>query len=239
MAALVRQQLRTAADPSPVRVAVARPDTLHRAGRTLQKVILRREGEPPLPALLVLPTGSARPASALIWLPEAGKASVLDSAAQVHAYLRQGAAVLLADLRGLGETTDPTAFIDPKYYNREYRNALLSLHEGRPLLTQRVTDIFALLTFVRNEDDWRGVPVETHASGRAVAPALHASVLSSSLLRLTAEQLPPSYQQLLAQPTAKDVYSDLLPGVLQHYDLPDLQRALGSRLVVPSSNLKR
>jgi hypothetical protein len=57
-----------------------------------------------------------------------------DSAARLAAYQRQGTAVLLADLRGLGETTDPATFNDPKYYNQEYRPTQLALHLGRPLL---------------------------------------------------------------------------------------------------------
>ena len=78
-----------------------------------------------------------RPATAAeivtIWLADGSKSAGLDSsAAQVQAYLQQGTAVVLADLCGLGETADPAAAIHPKYYNREYRNALLALHEGRP-----------------------------------------------------------------------------------------------------------
>ena len=157
---------------------------------------------------------------------------MVDSAAQLRAYLRQGTAVVLADLRGLGETTDPAAFNDPKYYNREYRAAMLALHEGRPLLTQRIADIALLRLFVRNTEHLYGVPLEIRASGRAIVPALHAAVLAPAISRLTVEALPLSFEQLLAQPAAKETYSQVLPGVLRYYDLPDLQRALGSRLVV-------
>jgi hypothetical protein len=167
----------------------------------------------------------------VLWLADGGKAVVLDSAAQVQAYLREGTAVLLADLRGLGETTDPAAFNDPKYYNREYRNAMLALHTGRPLLTQRVADISTLLMFVRNTNLLTSIPVEVRASGRAVVPALYAAVLWPSISRLMLVSAPRSYQEQLAQPTSKDVYSDALLGVLQYYDIPDLQRALGTRLV--------
>ena len=208
-------------------------DTLRRAGVKLQKIMLRAAGEPPLPLLLALPAGPAPPTKVLIWLADAGKAAVLDSAAPVQALLRQGTAVLLADLRGLGETADPAAFNDPKYYNREYRNAVLALHAGRPLLAQRVADIAMLEAFLQREKPLIGVPVEIRAGGRAMGPALHAAVLSRAITRLVLEQVPRSYEQQLAQPTAKDAYSDVLPGVLQRYDLPDLQRALGSRLALP------
>ncbi len=232
LVALVQEQLGTSA-VAVTSVSVATLDTLRRAGSSLQRLILRREGEPPLPVLLALPTSIIPPSKILIWLPDAGKASALDTTAQLQAYLRQGTAVLLADLRGLGETTDPAAFNDPKYYNREYRNAMLALHLGRPLLAQRVADIATLAAFLRNDSRLRGVPIEIRANGRTAAPAMHAAVLSPAITRVALEQRPVAYQEQLAQPTAKDAYSEVLPGVLQRYDLPDLQRALGSRLVLP------
>ena len=88
----------------------------------------------------------------MLWLPGQSMAATLrDSAARLAAYQRQGTAVLLADLRGLGETTDPAAFNDPKYYNQEYRDALLTLHLGRPLLAQRVADVGSLLLLIRSK----------------------------------------------------------------------------------------
>ena len=42
----------------------------------------------------------------------------------------------------------------------------------------------------------------------------------------------PSFQYFLEDPAAKDAYSEVVPGVLRTYDVPDLRRILGSRLVV-------
>jgi dienelactone hydrolase len=212
-------------------MAISVLDSLKRDGIAWQKVILRPENEPPLPLLLALPAG-AEPTKVLLWLPEAGKASALDSTRQLQAYLHQGTAVLLADLRGLGETTDPTAFNDPKYYNREYRNAMLALHIGRPLLAQRLVDIAQLRMFVRNTNHLTAAPLEIRAGGRAALPAMLSAVLAPTINRLTVEQLPMSFQQLLEQPGTKDAYSQVLPGVLRYWDVPELQRALGARLVV-------
>ncbi|MDB5269464.1 MAG: hypothetical protein JWP58_2504 [Hymenobacter sp.] len=237
VAAVRQQQLGYAPaitnEAQPKQVEIRPLDTLRRAGLTLQKFVLRRPGEPPLPLLLALPAGPARPTKVLIWLADGGKAAVLDSsAAQVQAYLRQGTAVVLADLRGLGETADPSAAVDPKYYNREYRNAQLALHEGRPLPIQRLADIDILQMFVRNTDPLAGALVELRANGRAVVPALHTALLWPTITRLTVDKMPASYQQLLAQPATKNVYSEVLPGVLRYFDLPDLQRVLGDRLVI-------
>ncbi len=257
LVALVRQQL--GSFPPTPSVAIEVRDTLRRPGGLVwQSLILRRAGEPPLPARLLLPAGPTPPARLVVWLPDQGMATVLrDSAARLTAYQRQGAAVLLADLRGLGETTDPAAFNDPKFYNQEYRDALLALHLGRPLLAQRVVDVSTLLAFIRNESRLWQLPLLLRADGRAALVALHAAVLSPRVVKkpttsandgdgsspstprasqpqidqVQASGGPVSWLYYLEDPTVKDAYSELLPGVLRSYDVPDLRRVLGSRLV--------
>ncbi|WP_157807206.1 alpha/beta hydrolase family protein [Hymenobacter chitinivorans] len=204
---------------------------------TLRKLIIRREGQVPLPALLALPAGEAPVSKVVLWLPEQGKRRLADSTALLHSYLRQNYAVLLADLRGLGETTDPEALNDKKFYNAEYRNALLALHLGQPLLGQRVVDVFMVLGFIGQEPRLKAAPVEVYATGRAALVAAHAAVLTPRLSRVW---LGPgaltSFQQILAQPTARDWYSLVLPGVLRHYDLPDLTAALGPQRLLTTAN---
>lgn len=101
--------------------------------------------------------------------------------------------MLLADLRGLGETTDPAAFNDPKFYNQEYRDAELALHTGRPLLAQRVADIETLLTLIRNDNRLRGLPALLRADGRAALVALHAAVLFPAIEKVAVSGEPASF----------------------------------------------
>ncbi|SMB98699.1 putative xylan esterase [Hymenobacter roseosalivarius DSM 11622] len=196
-------------------------------GIAVRKLLLRRAGQPPLPALLAMPPNNLPPTKVIIWLPDQGKAALADSAHLLAHYLQERAAVLLVDLRGLGETTDPAAFNDPKYYNREYRPALLALHLGRPLLGQRVEDVFSALSFIRQDSRFSALPVEVYANGRAAPVALHAAVLSPQITRLELSDLPGSFHDILTQPTHKDWYSLVLPNVLRYYDLSDLAAAIG------------
>jgi hypothetical protein len=235
LAAQVRLQLGIPADKIGLTlptVAVERRDTLRRNGAPVQELILRSPNEPPLPVLFARPPGKAAPTKIVLWLPDRGKAALADSAGLLSSYLNQGAVVLLADLRGLGETADPAALLDRKYYNREYAPALQALHLGRPLLAQRVADVVLLLSFLQAEPGLANVPLEVHATGRGRAVALHAAVLTPLISRVVLPAMPPSYLQMLQQPTARDTYSEVLPGVLQRYDLPDLARVLGPRLQV-------
>ena len=257
LAALVQHQFGGAAK-SPLTTGIEPRDTLRLpGGLAWQNLIIRREGEPPLPARLLLPTGAAAPSRLIIWLPDQGMAGVLrDSLARLAAYQRQGCTVLLADLRGLGETTDPASFNDPKYYNQEYRDALLALHLGRPLLAQRLADVSSLLTLIRTDSRLWTLPILLRADGRAALVALHAALLSPRVAQkphtMTNDVAPPpnlapawvpaieqvqvsggplSFSYFLENPAAKDTYSTVLPGVLRYYDIPDLRQALGARLV--------
>ena len=231
LADLVRRQLGVGpAGPTPAPAVEARDTLRQPTGLAWQNLILRQTGEPPLPARLLLPAGSAPSSHLLVWLPDQGMAAVLrDSAARLAAYQRQGTTVLLADLRGLGETTDPAAFNDPKYYNQEYRDALLALHTGRPLLAQRVADVATLLAFVASQR-LAALPLTLRADGRAALVALHAAVLAPQIGRVQVRGGPVSLAYFLENPAVKEAYSFVLPGVLLHYDAPDLRRALGARL---------
>ena len=230
VATALRQQLNLPVTAAPATVLVERKDTLRRRGLPFQPLILRREGEPPLPALLLLPEGASPPDNVVLWLSGAGKATLTDSLARLQAYRRQHTAVLLADLRGLGETTDPVAFNDPKYYNREYRVAALALHMGRPLLAQRVADVQTLLALLTADPGLHGLPITLVADGLVSVVALHAAVVFPQITHVTLPRMPLSYTEMLAHPIDRDVISSVLLGVLHLYDLPDLQRALGPRL---------
>lgn len=232
ISALVNQQF--AIKPLLEAPRVERRDTLRRDGLLFQKLILRGAYGPPVPALLLLPPGKARPKRVVVCFSDRGKAALADSAARLRALLASRAAVLLVDLRGQGETADPPAFNDPKYYNREYRPATLGLHLDESLPVQRVKDVLTAMHFLAAEPALKAVPVELWAEGQVSAvAALHAAVLRPGISRVRLAERPLSYEQLLAQPAARDGYSGVLPGVLRHYDLPDLLRALGSRVQLP------
>lgn len=222
----IRRLLATSTAKSAVQVSYvgkATRDTL-----SFEKLILRREGEVPLPVLVSSP---AKPKKIILWLNGKGKNKLADSASLIKSYREQGFAVVLADLRGMGETEDKPEFNDPKYFNKEYRNAMLALHIGHTMVGQRVTDINTLLEYIQSESRLTGLPVEVHASGWATVPALHAAVLNSSISRLVLYAPILSYKEVLNDPTGKDWYSIVVPDVLKYYDLPDLVNLAGKEKV--------
>jgi hypothetical protein len=194
----------------------------HHPEYNLKKIILRREGEVPLPCLTYIPGKVTKNDTIVIWLNEAGKSEIASKEEIILAQIQKGNTLILSDLRGMGETAEKPEANDWKYYNREYHNAMLSLHIGRPLPGQRVGDIITILKFISGEDSLRGKPLKIVATGAAAPSAVYASVLVPEIISVEASLTIRSYFEILENPMGKDWYSYVVPGVLRYFDLPDI-----------------
>jgi len=194
-----------------------------------QKLIIRKNDEVPLPLLEAYPPGS--PKKVIAWFPGQGKGRMADSVKLMHDYLQQGCIVLLCDATGVGETSDIPLFNDPKYYNEEYRNAMLAIHIGRSLVGERVKDVLSVLDVVRSDRGLEGLPLEMNASGVATLPALHALLFDTTVSKLNLYGSLRTFKTILLNPTEKNWYSYVIPGVLRSYDIPDLVDMVGVQRV--------
>jgi dienelactone hydrolase len=194
-----------------------------------QKMIVRKRGEIPLPLLLAFPP--IKPVKVVVWLTSQGKNTLADSADFVQKYLQTGAAVILCDLRGLGETADKSELNDPKYFNREYRNAMLALHAGESLVGERTKDVLTVLDYIASNEHLKCLPIKLDASGCATLPALHALLFNQTVAQLNLHGSIRSFKTILLNPTKKDWYSFVIPDVLRNYDIPDIVRLVGSQNV--------
>lgn len=215
------------------KVQVERIGTGQQQKWVYEKLLLRSENEPPLPFILMRSPGHTAVQKVVICLHDEGKRALLDSTALLQSYLQKGYAVLLPDLRGIGETADGTAFNHPKFYNKEYRNVMSSLHIGRPLIGQRVTDLLLLLDYLQSDQVFRRSIVNIKAAGATALVALHAAVIDQRISRLQIDQYPDSFVTMIRQIMVKDQYSNVIPGALQYYDVPDLVRMVDQRLAFP------
>ncbi|MDQ8004120.1 MAG: acetylxylan esterase [Pedobacter sp.] len=187
------------------------------------KVIIRKEDEVPIPALVYY---SQKPVKkVIVWISEDGKNKLVDSLGLMQQYIdQQDVAVIFADLRGTGETADKLELNDPKYFSKDYRNAMLALHIGKPLLGQRTTDVFSLLEFVSLHSQLKNAALELNAKGNIGLAGLYASLFRENIVNLNLYECLESYQQILQQPLAKDRYNLVVHNVLSYYDIPDLVR---------------
>jgi cephalosporin-C deacetylase-like acetyl esterase len=223
------EKVRTALRIAPLESAVVVEDKsiVQREGYTVHKSIVRKEGEVPLPVLTVYPEGEVR--ETILWLHEQGKQKIADSTVLIKEYLARSYAVVMADLRGLGEMKDPASFNDAKYCNQEYRNAMIALHVGKPLVSQRTIDVITLTDYIYQQERLSKSNIHIMANGIAALSVLHAAVLDSRLKKLTISQLLPSFTAIYTDPTRLNWYSSVVPNVLAYYDIPDLVAYLKDR----------
>jgi cephalosporin-C deacetylase-like acetyl esterase len=191
-------------------------------GFPVKKVILRAEGEVPLPCLVLAPAKATGTDTVIVCLDHRGKSHVLADSAFTELQAGKGRTLFLADLRGMGETAEKPGANDPKYYNSEYHNAILSLHTGRPLPGQRVKDIITLLDYISSIEELKGKPVRIFATGPAATASLMAAAIDRRITALELSETIKTFAEIAWKPMDKDWYSYVVPGVLCYFDLPDL-----------------
>ena len=191
---------------------------------------LCRDGEMPLPCILRIPDAATPSSKIEIHLCEQGKAWYLGEIDRRDA-ISDGTIIIAADCRGIGETADPYSLNLLKYWNKEYRIAASSLHIGRPLLGQRVTDILTLLDFCEQKEYLKNRKIEVVADGVYGPVVTHAAILSPRISKARLTRCIRSWQSYLENPLQHDMLPNVLFGVLKDYDLPDLVKLSNGRIV--------
>jgi cephalosporin-C deacetylase-like acetyl esterase len=103
---------------------------------------------------------------------------------------------------------------------------------GKTLLGLRVDDVIAAVNFTSGGTTVDPNQISAQASGHLGLVLLHAAVLDARIKHITVDHTLESYASLMQAPMPIDAPEDILPGVLGHYDIPDLIRALGPRLTL-------
>lgn len=206
--------------------------TLERDGYTIEKLLIQRPDQVPLPALLCLPNETADDKlPAVIYVDGRGKSAGLGPGGPIEKLIAAGHVVLSVDLRGYGETAD--AKQGGKYHNQEFRTAMVAMHVGRPLMGQRVDDVLAALDAMANHPRVDPAAIRLVGVGRTGPVALHAAALEPRFVGLTLRDSIDSWtDDVVARPLAPQMLSQVVPGVLAHYDLPDLAAMLAGRFSV-------
>jgi cephalosporin-C deacetylase-like acetyl esterase len=142
-------------------------------------------------------------------------------------HLKAGRRVLVADLRGLGETGPAASPGASAAFGDDVKDAFLALHLGRPLLGQRVGDLVAILDALGDRLPREGVHVV--AFGQTGPIALHAAALDRRITQVTVEGAPASWDDVARRPVIRYPLAEIVPNALTVYDLPDLAAAIAPR----------
>jgi cephalosporin-C deacetylase-like acetyl esterase len=201
---------------------------LNREGYAVEKLVIERPEEVPVPALLFLPEKREGRLPAVLYLSGRGTAADAAPGGAIEALVKSGRAVLAIDVRDIGET----AAVTPKaYWSKEYPIAYLALHLNRPLIGQRVEDTLAALEVLaaRPEIDAGKITITGIEAGGPIA--LHAAALDERLREVTLVRSIESWMDVVATPLSKNQLQQVVPAALTRYDLPDLVRTVAPRPV--------
>ena len=202
--------------------------TPQRGTRELRKIIVTPESSVSLPALVfTLREGS--PVGAVLYVHERGKAVDVEPGGPIAKLVDAGRVVMAVDLRGVGETQSKGGW-GGELLGPDIKDVLTAYLLGRSYVGMRAEDIFICARLL--QEQYKG-PVDLIATGHVCVPALHAAALEPDLFRsvrlirgLT------SWSNVVESGLSRGQLVNTLHGALNVYDLPDLARLLGDRLIV-------
>ena len=190
---------------------------------------LNREAEMPVGVVVRIPSNATDKSPIELHLCERGKAWYLDDL-EKRDMTSNGNILIAADVRGIGEMEDPYIYNLTKYWNREWRCAVTALHEGRPLVGQRVVDVLTIADFCAQNEQLTGHPLQVVADGVFGPVMVHAAVLDDRIQQVILSHTLKSWRSYLDNPLQYDMMSDVVPAALRYYDLPDLVRLASGRV---------
>jgi dienelactone hydrolase/pimeloyl-ACP methyl ester carboxylesterase len=207
----------------PVAAAkVTETGEVKRDGYRIRKLVFETEPGVKVPGLLF--DGGRGPL--VIYADGAGKSGAAAPGGSIEKLVKGGSRVLALDLRGMGETApgQPAAG-RPNYFGADYFEAFVSLHLSRPLLGQRTTDLLAVVAKMAGESD----DIQLIGVGAAGPAALHAAALEPRIKQLTLADTLVSWSAVVRTPISHNQLTNVVPGALAAYDLPDLAAAMAPR----------
>jgi cephalosporin-C deacetylase-like acetyl esterase len=193
-------------------------------------IALPLEGGLDLEADLAVPSGAGRHPAVLLVIPNSIHGSdpiARANQAKFNALVAQGNLVLAITPRPSPPGTDDmkAPLLGPFY--------LLSLRAdlvGRTLVGLRTDDVIRAIDYLSSRADVDAARISAQASGHMGLVLLHAGVLDRRIRQIEVDHVLTSYRSLLDAPLPTGAPEDVIPGVLLHYDIPDLERALKPRL---------
>jgi cephalosporin-C deacetylase-like acetyl esterase len=102
---------------------------------------------------------------------------------------------------------------------------------GKTLIGMRTDDVIRVLNWLSSRPDVDRTSITLCGKGGLGMVALHAAALDTRITRVMAESTLVSYRTALDAPLHRNLSEITIPGVLQHYDVPDLLEAIAPREV--------
>ena len=165
---------------------------------------------------------SENPQPLILYLNSEGKEAALAAGGEVERLVQAGYQVIAPDLLNIGElksTFTGDSYIDGIDYNLILGNSLV----GKSLTSLWVEDLVHVLDHIQLSIHPKGKELILLADHALCTPALHLAALRQDFTHLILKEPLVSLQRLLETRSYAPTFAyEVIPGMLQDYDLPDL-----------------
>lgn len=201
--------------------------TFERSGTRIERLVFKREGDVPLPALRFIPENPS--GRTCLYVHGGGKQADAGEGGPIHRLVEGGTEVIAVDLRGFGETsmgawrTRPAAVAGDN--GAEF---LVAYMLGKSLVGLRAEDILTVANAWRMRPEGPSGPVDLVALDDATIPALHAAAVEpTAFSSVRLHRAIDSWQRVVVATIPHRQFESTIHGVLRTYDLPDLVSLAG------------
>ncbi|HEX7362338.1 MAG TPA: acetylxylan esterase [Bryobacteraceae bacterium] len=205
---------------------------ISRSGYVIDRVLIESEPGIIVPASVFIPdTASKRRRRAVIAASEAGKASDAKPGGRLESLIRAGYVVISPDLRGFGESRPSQK--GKSGYSGPFQTDMRAILVGKTMVGMQVFDLLRVFHYAAARPDIDGSRISVIGTGTAGVIALYAAAIQPRIRTVVMENSILSYMDIVrTRVYAKNLQDLIVPGVLHDFDLPDIAKALGKKVVV-------
>jgi dienelactone hydrolase len=192
-------------------------------GAHVSAVEVNTEAEVWIPAWLFAPPSPDPKRPRLLVLDDRGRNAHAHEDGIYHQLARKGQLVCAADVRGIGDTRPEVGRGNPGYtipHDAEEEFAWASLILGIPLLSQRITDILAVVRALKNASAAPDARIVVAARGRLTVPTLFAFAATQEIDSLYLAGGLISFQSVLETEIYQQPLSNFAWDLFRFTDLP-------------------
>ena len=205
--------------------------TVSRNGYTIEKLVLMPEPGIYLPALLFMPEKVSKLPT--LYLHTKGIHAEEAPGGAIEQLIQQEHPVLTIDVRGLGETEQTTQNADNfgPSIGYDWEDACKAYVLGKTYVGMRAEDILASTRYLMMRT--HATSAELVAVGAVGIPALHATALEPELFSTVhLKHVLVSWSNIVQLHQSKQQINNIVRGALCVYDLPDLTKMTGRKLIL-------
>jgi hypothetical protein len=198
---------------------------IRRENYTIEKYLLKGEGDYVIPYLLFKPDAANN--KAILWLNPEGKSAGSKKGEEIEFFIEKGYTVLSSDLLETGELSHGELHGDAYFSGASHNLWYASMITGRSITGVRAGDIVRLAGILQKMGytDLTGL-----AKSYLASDLMHAAILSDKFKSLILSGPYSSYMSIATHRFYNPFYIlSCVPGSLGDYDLPDLEAAFAPR----------